>query len=81
METFKEDLRMKMSEKDGEDMETRLKASITSIYTSVSHLVQSVSTVKDELDSKLSKKEMDEIETKLKSSLGALQTKITEING
>ena len=80
MEAFKQELRSKFSNKDGEDLETRLKASITSIYTSVSHLVQSISVVKDDLESRVTKKEMDEIEGKLKNLIAVAQEKIVLIN-
>lgn len=49
MEAFKEDLRGKLSLQDGDDMETRFKAQISGIITSVGHLVQSNSSIKDEL--------------------------------
>ncbi|KAJ3385560.1 hypothetical protein HDU92_002993 [Lobulomyces angularis] len=80
LEAFKEDLRLKLSIKDGDDLESRIKTQISSIFTSVGHLVQSNSNIKDELELRATKKELDEYDGKGKASISLINTKIVQIN-
>jgi hypothetical protein len=80
LEAFKEELRGKLSLQDGDDMETRFKAQVSGIITTVGHLVQSNSNIKDEIELLASRKELDTVDDKLKISISAIQTKLVRVN-
>jgi hypothetical protein len=80
LEAFKEELRGKLSLQDGDDMETRFKAQVSGIFTTMGHLVQSNSDIKDEIELLASRKELDIVDDKLKTSISGVQTKLVRVN-
>lgn len=80
LEAFKEELRGKLSLQDGDDMETRFKAQVSGIVTSVGHLTNSNSSIKDQIELLASKQELTQAEDKLKVNMATLSGKLVNVN-
>ncbi|KAI8809332.1 hypothetical protein BJ742DRAFT_890138 [Cladochytrium replicatum] len=78
LEAFKDELSVRVTGKDVEDLETRLKTSVSSLQNSVSHLVQTMASNNAQVDLRATKIEMDDCERRMKALHNALHMRMVQ---
>ncbi|KAJ3408808.1 hypothetical protein HDV05_004757, partial [Chytridiales sp. JEL 0842] len=81
MNAFKEELDLRVSKQDAQNIEKRFEASVAGVQSSVGHLQVSIQGIKDDMDKFSSKKEMDDMEQLIKSQISHLNTRFAETDG
>ncbi|KAJ3087274.1 hypothetical protein HK102_011456 [Quaeritorhiza haematococci] len=80
LEAFKEELGQRVTIKDAEDTDNRIKGTINSLQTSITHLVQGLATTKDEIETRATKKDLDEAEARTKSAVAATMARLVQLS-